>query len=75
MLIAGAYAGKYKEAREYSISKGQEVTFDPDVLGGVVSAGQVGVAIEILNEEKKRNPSAASQIDEYIKQLLAAARK
>lgn len=75
MMISGAYDGKYKEAKAHANSKGQDVAFDADVLGGVVSAGQVGVAIEILNEAKKSNPAIAAQVDEYIKQLLAMPKK
>jgi hypothetical protein len=53
----------------------QDFGFDPDVLGGVVSSGQIGVAIEMLNDAKKKNPAIAGQVDEYIKQLLAMPRK
>ncbi len=75
MMISAAYSGKYKEANAYAGSKGQEFGFDPDVLGGLVSSGQSGVAIEVLNAAKKKNPELSSQIDEYIKQLLALPRK
>lgn len=75
MMISAAYDGKYKEAKAYAESRGQDVAFDPDVLGGVVSSGQVNVAIEMLNEAKKENPAIASQVDDYIKQLLAMPRK
>ena len=75
MMIGAAYDGKYKEARDYALSKGQELPLDPDVISGVVSSGQIGVAVEILNDAKKKNPALAPQIDEYIKQLLAATKK
>lgn len=75
MMISAAYNGKYKEAKAYALSKGQNVAFDTDVLGGVVASGQISVAIEILNEAKKQNPQMATQVDEYIKQLLAASKK
>ncbi len=75
MMISAAYDGKYKEAKAYAASKGQDISFDPDVLSGIVSSGQINVAIEILNEEKKKNPAIAKEIDEYIKQLLAAPKK
>ncbi len=75
MMISAAYNGKYKEAKAYALSKGQNVAFDTDVLGGVVASGQISVAIEILNEAKKQNPQIATQVDEYIKQLLAASKK
>jgi len=71
MTVSAAYAGKYKEAEAYAQSKGQVLGLDPDVIGGVVASGQIAVAIEILNEAKKKDPSLAAQIDEYIKQLLA----
>ncbi len=75
MMISAAYNGKYKEAKAYAASKGQDTSFDPDVLSGIVSSGQINLAIEILNEEKKKNPTIAKEIDEYIKQLLAAPKK
>ncbi len=75
MMISGAYNGKYKEAKAYALSKGQDLGFDPDVLGGVVSSGQIGIAIELLNDAKKKNPELTTQIDAYIKQLLAMPRK
>lgn len=75
MMVSAAYDGKYKEAKAYALSRGQNVTFDPDVLGGVVSSGQITLAIEILKELKKQDPTMASQVDEYIKQLLAMPRK
>jgi O-antigen ligase len=71
LMISAAYDGKYKEADAYALSKGQSLGLDPDVIGGVVSSGQIGVAIELLNDAKKKNPAIASQVDEYIKQLLA----
>ncbi len=75
MMISAAYDGKYKEAKAYAASKGQDLGLDPDVIGGVVASGQIGVAIEILNDAKKKNPTIASQVDAYIKQLLALPRK
>lgn len=68
-MISAAYAGKYKEAKEHVISKGQEVAVDADMIVGVVSSGQIPLAIELLLELKKSNPSLAGQIDEYIKTL------
>jgi O-antigen ligase len=75
MMVGAAYDGKYKEAKAYAASKGQELPFDADVLGGVVSSGQIGVAIEILNDAKKQNPAMTAQVDAYIKQLLAMPKK
>ncbi len=75
MMISGAYAGKYKEAKAYAASKGQDLGFDPDVLGGIVSSGQINIAIDLLNDAKKKNPELTSQVDGYIKQLLALPRK
>ena len=71
MMVSAAYAGKYKEAEAYAKSKGQDVPLDPDVIGGIVASGQIKLAIEILSDAKKKNPALTSQIDEYIKQLLA----
>lgn len=70
-MMGAAYNGKYLEAKAYAKSKGQEVELDPDVLGGVVASGQINVAVGILQEAKKKDPTIAAQVDEYIKQLLA----
>jgi hypothetical protein len=70
-MMSASYAGKYKEAKAYVESKGEKVGFDPDSLSGVITAGQIPLAIEILQSAKKENPALASQIDDYIKQLLA----
>jgi predicted Zn-dependent protease len=75
MMIAAAYDGKYVEAKAYAASKGQDLGLDPDVMGGVVASGQTDVAIDILNDAKKKNPAMATQIDAYIKQLLAMPKK
>lgn len=73
-LISAAYAGAYKEARDYSISKGQPVVADPDVISGLLATNQTTLAIELLQEIKKQKPEEAAAIDAYIKQLLAPAR-
>jgi hypothetical protein len=70
-MLSAAYAGQYKEARDYAISKGQDPVLDPDVILGVISSGQTPLAIELLQALKKKAPSLAPQIDEYIKSLLA----
>jgi O-antigen ligase/tetratricopeptide (TPR) repeat protein len=75
LMIGAAYSGKYKEARAYVIGKGQTVPFDQDVLGGLVATGQTGLVIEILLDLKKSNPEYASQVDEYIRQLLVPQKK
>ena len=74
-MLTAAYAGKYTEAKEYSASKGQDLGFDVDVLQGVISSGQTKVAIDILQDIKKKNPSMAAQVDAYIKQILLAPKK
>jgi O-antigen ligase/Flp pilus assembly protein TadD len=71
LMLSAAYAGKYKEARTYVLEKGQTVVFDADVLGAVISTGQIPLAIELLNEMKKSKPELIPQIDAYIKQLLS----
>jgi hypothetical protein len=70
-LISAAYAGAYKEARDYSLSKGQAVTSDPDVIAGLITTNQRSLAIQLLEEIKKEKPEEAAAIDAYIKQLLA----
>lgn len=74
-MLSAAYAGRYKEASTYVVSKGQNPGLDPDVIAGVISSGQTGVAVELLQAMKKKDPSLASQIDAYIKQLLLAPKK
>ena len=73
-MISAAYAGQYKAAYAHAVEKGQTPGLDPDVIGGILASGQVGVAIELLQAAKKSNPELASQIDEYIKQLVAQKR-
>jgi hypothetical protein len=69
-MLSAAYSGNYKEAKSHVIEKGQTVAFDGDVLGAIVSTGQIPLAIELLQEVKKTKPELASQVDEYIKQIL-----
>lgn len=70
-MISAAYAGQYKEAKAYAISKGQAPEVDADVIQGVVAAGQIQLAIELLQEIKKKDPSVAPQVDDFIRQLLS----
>lgn len=72
-LVSAAYAGKYKEAKEYVVSKGQQVNLDQDVLSALVVTNQKPQAIEMLEDLKKQNPEKATEIDTYIKQLQALA--
>lgn len=74
-MLSAAYAGAYKEAKAHVIEKGQTVAFDADVLGAVVSTGQLQLAIELLLEVKKEKPELAPQVDEYIKQILNQSNK
>jgi hypothetical protein len=74
-MMGAAYNGKYKEAKAYAESKDQVPALDPDVISGVIVSGQNSIAVELLNEMKKKDPSLASQIDPYIKQLLLAPKK
>lgn len=69
-LISAAYAGKYKDAKEDILKKGGTVGFEQEVLTGFATTGQIGLAIEYLQELKKTRPDLASQIDAYIGQLL-----
>ena len=71
LMMSASYAGQYKEGKAYVESKGEKVGFDTDSLAGVITAGQISLAVEILQAAKKDNPTLAPQIDEYIKQLLA----
>ena len=71
-MISAAYAGQYTEAKAYAISKGQEPAVDPDALAGIITSGQIQLAIQLLQEMKKTNPSIAPQIDAYIKQITTA---
>lgn len=74
-MLSAAYSGNYKDARALVIENGQTVTFDADVLSGVVSTGQIALAIEILNDVKKTKPELAAQVDAYIAQLLGNTNK
>lgn len=74
-MVSAAYNGKYKEAKAYALTKGQDLGIDPDVIGGIVASGQTQVAIDILEDTKRKNPALAPQIDAFIKQLLLAPRR
>jgi O-antigen ligase len=74
-MISSAYAGKYAEARDHALTKGQATKPDADVIAGVINAGQTQLAIQLLQEMKKDNPALASQIDDYIRQTLLAPKK
>jgi hypothetical protein len=74
-MIGAAYDGKFTEARADAISRGQTPEVDQDILGGVLVSGQSTVAIGLLQELKKAHPEMATQIDDYIKQLLLAPKK
>jgi O-antigen ligase len=74
-MISAAYAGKYAEARDHALAKGQVTKPDADVIAGVINAGQTQLAIQLLQEMKKDNPALASQIDDYIRQTLLAPKK
>lgn len=69
-MVSAAYAGEYNQAKAYAASKQQDPGFDPDVLAGVISSGQIQLAVQILQDMKKTNPSLAPQIDAYIKQIM-----
>lgn len=74
-LLSSAYAGAYKDAKAHVEEKGQTVPFDQDVLSAVVSTGQLQLAIEMLLDVKKARPELASQVDDYIRQILNQANK
>jgi tetratricopeptide (TPR) repeat protein len=74
-MVSAAYAGAFKDAKAYITSKGKVVAFDPDVVSVLVTTGQVPLALEILQDLKKTNPEYATQVDEYIKQILAPVKK
>jgi hypothetical protein len=74
-LISAAYAKSFKEAQAALAQDGYQIALDADVIGALVNTGQIPVAIQLLNDLKKTNPLYASQIDAYIKQLLAAPKK
>ena len=74
-VLSAVYNGAFKEARAKAAANGQTVPFDGDILNAIVSTGQVSLAIELLNELKKTNPEYTTQIDAYIKNMLAGAKK
>jgi hypothetical protein len=74
-MVSAGYAGQYTNAKTYALSKGQNPGVDPDVIAGVINAGQTQVALQLLQEMKKENPSLTAQIDEYINKTLLAPKK
>lgn len=75
LLISSIYSGNFNEARSYINSKGKEVAFDGDILNALVTTGQIPLAIELLNDLKKKSPEYTEQVDAYIKKLLATVKK
>ena len=65
-VISAAYAGQYKEARDYALSKGQDPGIDPDIISGVINSGQKSLAIELLQELKKKDPSGAGAVSNCL---------
>lgn len=74
-LIASAYSKKFLDARDVVLKDKGELPVDSDVLSSLVSTGQSALAIVMLNDLKKSNPEYASQIDSYIKDILAQSKK
>jgi O-antigen ligase/tetratricopeptide (TPR) repeat protein len=68
-VIASVYAGAFKETKAAIAKDGQVIPFDQEILNAALSIGQIQVAIEMLQDLKKEQPAAASQIDAYIKQI------
>lgn len=75
LMITAVYAKDYKNTKAYVDGKSGEFPFDGDVLNSTVTTGQISLAIEILNDLKKKSPEYAGQIDTYIKNLLASVKK
>jgi tetratricopeptide (TPR) repeat protein len=71
-LLASVYAKKWNETKAYLASKNMVVPFDSDILSGLVSTKQITLAIQLLNDFKKTNPQYTTQVDAYIKELLAS---
>jgi O-antigen ligase len=74
-LMAAAYAKQFSEASARLTLEKKITPFDPDVLSALVQTNQIQLAIVYLNELKKASPEYASQVDEYIRQLLAEPKK
>lgn len=70
-MLSAAYAGKFEEAQQYVLSKGQNVTLSIDLINGVFASGQMQLGVKLLEEFKVLNPSMAPQIDAYLKQFVA----
>lgn len=70
-MLSAAYASSYKEASDYIASKGQVMDFDQDILNALVNTRQIPLAIQILQDLKKSKPETATQVDAFMKQILA----
>jgi len=75
LMINSVYVKDYKNTKAYVDGKSGEFPFDGDVLNSAVSTGQISLAIEMLNDLKKKSPEYAGQVDAYIKSLLAPVKK
>ena len=74
-VLSAVYNSKFEEARARIAARGQTIPFDNDVLGALVSTGQISLAIQMLQDLKKTNPQYGPQVDAYIKQILAQPKK
>jgi O-antigen ligase/Flp pilus assembly protein TadD len=70
-VLSAAYNSTFVEARSHLAENGQTIPLDSDVITALVSTGQTTLAITLLQEAKKLNPSLASQIDAFIKTLVS----
>lgn len=70
-LLTAVYANKWQEAKSHVLESGHEMLPDPEILSALVETKQTQAAIQLLNEYKQAHPEYASQVDAYIKQLLA----
>ncbi|MCX6757199.1 MAG: O-antigen ligase family protein [Candidatus Nomurabacteria bacterium] len=75
LLISAIYLKDYKNTKDYIISKSGDSPFDGDVLNAAISSDQISLAVEMLNDVKKKNPEYTQQVDDYIKKMLASVKK
>jgi O-antigen ligase len=70
-VITAIYANKIEEARNTLASVKKVIPVDNDILSALIDAKQYDVAIALLLQMKKEQPSLGAQIDEYIKTIVA----
>lgn len=70
-VITAIYAGKLSEVIPTLTSVGKTFPIDADTINSLVDVKQYDAAIAILLQLKQKSPELGTQVDEYIKSIVA----